>query len=157
MSESIIGPIEMGKQLLEALGLADLRCVTKLHIAVESGSLPKLTIERAFTKKEAGALCVLLREWKCEIRPGIVAERPLTEPEPASSEQTPVHPENEALAERISKLSAEAASIAAGRSSVVINPLDRDTSVIVDLESEIKRLRRLLLETGLPEEPGQPS
>lgn len=77
MSEPIVGPYEMGKQLLDALGLADVRGITKLSVSVEGGSLPKLHIERTITKREAGVFCALLRSWDCEIQPGPVTERPL--------------------------------------------------------------------------------
>lgn len=108
-------------------------------------------------RSELRKMCGLLRVWEMD---GLPAERVALLPPDAAAAVEEIFgklPSEPSVPCEASKLSAEAASVAAGRSSVVFNPIDRDAPVIVDLESEIKRLRRLLLETGLPEEPGQPS
>lgn len=89
MSEPIIGPLEMGKQLLEVFGLSGVRGITKIAVSMEGDGMPKLHIERTITKKEAGVFCAVLRSWECEILAGKYVERRLTGPRSADGGNLP--------------------------------------------------------------------
>ena len=74
--ETVVGPMTMGVQLVEALGLKGVNGILKLQIAVEAGKLPTLTIVRSITHEQAGAACSRLLEWQCELVPkGAPVER----------------------------------------------------------------------------------
>lgn len=68
-SHRAVGPIEMGIALIEALGLKGVPGILKLQINAEAGELPTLTVVRSITVGQAGAVCALLKEWKCDLVP----------------------------------------------------------------------------------------
>lgn len=64
-----IGPLEMGQQLMDALGLTGMHGVLKIQIALEAMEMPTVTIVRTITAEQAGNLCLRLREWNCALVP----------------------------------------------------------------------------------------
>lgn len=64
-----IGPMEMGKALIEALGLQGVPGVVALNIDCQAGKLPLLTVKRFITLEQAGAACALLKTWQLELVP----------------------------------------------------------------------------------------
>jgi hypothetical protein len=71
MSESHkeIGPFQMGKQLVDALGLTGVKGIVSMQITCEAGRMPTVTIVRSITHEQAGAACMALRSWNCELVP----------------------------------------------------------------------------------------
>lgn len=64
-----IGPVEMGKALMEALGLQGVPGVVALNIDCQAGKVPLLTVKRFITLEQAGAACALLKTWQLELVP----------------------------------------------------------------------------------------
>ncbi len=64
-----IGPMEMGKALIEALGLQGIPGVVSLNIDCQAGKVPLLTVKRTITLEQAGAACALLKTWQLELVP----------------------------------------------------------------------------------------
>lgn len=71
----IVSPIEMGKALIDALGLQGIPGIVKIQLNCEGGQPVTATVVRMLTSTEAGAFCARLKEWELEI----VARRPATE------------------------------------------------------------------------------
>lgn len=93
MAERAIGPIEMGRQLVEALGLKGINGILRLQINCEGGKIPTLTVVRTITHEQAGAVCARLVEWNCELLSvGPSTERDISADGSVSEARTPLSP-----------------------------------------------------------------
>lgn len=65
--EPIIGPLQMGQALVDALGLKGVPGIVKLQINCEAGEPVTLTVVRSITIPQAGMAVALLKEWNLEL------------------------------------------------------------------------------------------
>lgn len=92
-ASATVGPIEMGRALIDALGLSGIPGIVKLQITCEAGDVPKLTVTRTITVEQAGAACLLLKEWNLRLEPdGPTTERAVSADGSVSEARTPPSP-----------------------------------------------------------------
>lgn len=91
--KAAIGPLEMGRALVDALGLSDVKGILRLQIACEGGRVPTLTIVRTITHEQAGVVCAQLKEWRCDLVPqGAAVEREVRADGSVGEARTPLSP-----------------------------------------------------------------
>lgn len=91
--EPIIGPMQMGQALVDALGLKGVPGIMKLQITCEGGQMPTLTVVRCITSHEAGAVIARLKEWNLELVPsGAPSERDVRADGSIGEARTPLSP-----------------------------------------------------------------
>lgn len=61
-----VTPAEAGKALMEAMGMAEVKGVTAIHIKVEGGALPVVTVTRHMTREQLVRVSTLLESWDME-------------------------------------------------------------------------------------------
>lgn len=88
-----IGPIDMAKALIEALGLQGVPGIVKLQITVQAGQLPTLTVVRSITVEQAGGAVARLREWNLRLEPtGLAVDRRVNADGSVGAPEAPLFP-----------------------------------------------------------------